>query len=111
MSVYVFPACIEYKVLLGDVIYKEKKLEIKGGVELDLYKRIHKHMENISRDKNLILEFLNTKHRKQSEKSLLIAKEILPISDRVTHECNEIENLLPDHLWRLPTYFDMLFIR
>ena len=33
------------------------------------------------------------------------------LSEEVATYCNELEEMVPDSLWTLPKYFDMLFLR
>jgi hypothetical protein len=35
----------------------------------------------------------------------------MPISISIASVCNELEELIPNNIYRLPKYYDMLFLR
>jgi glutamine synthetase type III len=40
-----------------------------------------------------------------------IAKEIMPLVEKITAECNLLEDMTPESQWPLPSYFDLLSLR
>ena len=53
------------------------------------------------------------KHQGQDdiEYASKIAKDILPLSEKMADTVAFLEENVSEELWPLPTYFDMLFIR
>ena len=64
-----------------------------------------------STSENLRSMLQSFKNEKDLEYLKKIAYEALPQSEIIATHCNDIEDIVPDYLWRLPKYFDMLFIK
>ena len=47
----------------------------------------------------------------EEEKSLLFATKVLPLSEELSNKSNQLEEFIPDELWDLPTFLEMLFVR
>jgi glutamine synthetase len=39
------------------------------------------------------------------------AKELMPLSTHIADLCNIVEEAVPEDMWPVPKYYDMLFIR
>ena len=40
-----------------------------------------------------------------------IAKELLPLSEKIADSVNFLEDNVAEDMWPIPTYYDLLFIR
>jgi glutamine synthetase type III len=49
--------------------------------------------------------------RKAKKRSKMIADTLMPLSTEIADLCGELEEVIPEAEWTLPTYQDMLFLR
>lgn len=107
----VLPCSLEYKTKLGGVIKLQKDIGLESSVEVELYKKMNFACETLYSN---LMTFKNTiANMPEDEKvrSVEIANTIYPISEQVAKACSDIEDLVPNDLWQLPTYYEMLFLR
>jgi glutamine synthetase len=52
-------------------------------------------------------------HQKKDEELIAkkIATELMPMSVQISKICNQIEEIVPEEMWPVPKFYDMLFIR
>jgi glutamine synthetase len=108
---YVMPSIISFKSILGSVIKMQKDISFESSVETSLYKKLNYTTETLfSRVENLNngLKGLPEDGEKRSK---VIADSLMALSEEVAELCGEIEEIVPDNLWTLPKYYDMLFLR
>ncbi len=109
----VLPAAVEYKGILSDTHKKQKDAGADASLELELLKdlsNLTRMLYDQTQNMNTVLEDLH--HSKDEEKiAKKIAQEIMPQSFKIADICNQIEEIVPDELWPLPKFYDMLFIR
>jgi len=109
---HVLPAAISYKERLSTVISNQKGFGLESSVEVDLYKRLSTAMENLYAKTNSIKNGLQSLAQlKCAKKGETFARELLPLCDLISQYSNELEEIIPDDMWPLPTYYDMLFLR
>jgi len=107
----VLPSGLEYKLKLAQIITASKTTGLESSVETDLYKRINMVIENLydsSRELSRALEALEDDTEARAN---ALANNLLPLSEKVAQNCNALEEMVPDDLWKLPKYYDMLFLR
>lgn len=108
---YVLPASIEYKHKLAKLLELEDDLKQPHGVEKELFVKLSTLNNQISK---LIAELKNGMHQEfesHEQKASNIAYTMMPLSDQIAKLCGQIEEVMPDDLWKLPKYYDMLFLR
>ncbi len=108
---HVIPYVLDYKKELGTVMKLQKDLTIESSVEKAIYKKVNYATETLfTRIENLVnaLDELSDDDQKRSQ---VIAGTLMPLSEEIAELCNEIEEIIPDTLWGLPKYYDMLFLR
>ena len=108
---YVFPTALRYKKELADVIQGEQHIGLSTEGEAALYRELHQASFELHRHTKILKDKLDRLPPDPSERSHKIAEELLPTSESIANCCNEIERLVPQDLWPLPTYTDMLFLR
>lgn len=107
----VIPAVLQYKKELGDVIKLQKEIAIESSVEKSIFKKVNYATETLfTRVENLI-KGVNELPEDDKQRSHTIAETLMPLSVEIADLCNEIEEIVPDTLWPLPKYYDMLFMR
>ncbi len=109
---HVLPAALTFKEQLVNVVKGHKeigKIDSVSSRQLDrlvsLTDRLYsKHLE-------LGEKMLELPKMEETKAASTIATELMKLSESISSLCNEIEDVVPDNLWNLPTYFDMLFVR
>jgi len=107
----VIPAIMEFKLKLGEVIRLQKEISFESSVEKAIYKKLNYSTETLfNRVENLTngMDLLPEDGQKRSK---VIADTLMPLSEEIAELCNDLEEMVPDHLWPLPKYYDMLFLR
>ncbi len=108
---HVVPCALLYKNEVARVIKDQRDLKIDSRVEEDLFKKINMALESVYEDSRNLRNGLDSLPQDEELKAKKIADELMPLSEKIAHQCGVIEGLLPDRIWSLPTYFDMLFLR
>jgi glutamine synthetase len=108
---HVLPAIISFKRELGGVIKIQKEISFESSVEIGLYKKLNYSTETLYNRVENLQNGLKELPEDDQKKSKIIAGTLMPLSEEVAILCGEIEEMVPDHLWTLPKYYDMLFLR
>ncbi|OFZ14485.1 MAG: hypothetical protein A2X86_15770 [Bdellovibrionales bacterium GWA2_49_15] len=112
ISHQVIPSGIAYKEQLSTVIRNQKEIGLESSVEVEIYKNLSAAMENLfGKARSLKTSLDATASVQHHKKGEVFARELMPLSESVSQYSNELEDLIPDALWPLPKYYDMLFIR
>lgn len=108
----VIPATVEYKNLLSETLREQKDLGIHAQVELELLKILNEvSIKLVAKVDELTSKLESYSKLAPIEFATKIADELVPVSEDIAHFCNFIEDKIPDDLWGLPTYYDLLFIK
>lgn len=107
----VIPAVIDYKKRLGDVIKLQKEIAFESTVEKSIYKRLNYTTETLYNRIENLSNGLKELPEEGEKRSKVIAETLMPMSEEVAELCNQIEEMVPDDLWAIPKYYDMLFLR
>lgn len=108
----VIPAAVEYKNILARSIDAQKQAGINPEVELELLKQINDTCNTLQKSAKELASKMDTYAKlEEIEFASKIAHELLPLSEKIAAACNNIEGHIPDDLWGLPTYYDLLFIK
>ncbi|MBT6325640.1 MAG: glutamine synthetase type III [Bdellovibrionales bacterium] len=109
---HVIPSAINYKEVLSTLILNEREIGMEPLVETEILGDISDALANLySRAKSLKQEIEGLNHDEPVEVSKIIANDLMGISEEIAEYCNSIEGLVPDNLWTLPKYFDLLYIK
>jgi glutamine synthetase len=108
---HVIPTTIEYKRRLSKAIKSQQDINLESAVELELYKKISFSLDKLFANNNNLRSAVENLPEDETKRADAIASELFPLSESVAEGCSELEDLVPDELWCLPKYFDMLFIR
>ncbi len=108
---HVIPSVLDYKLQLGQVIKTQKEIGFESSVESGIYKKLNYTTETLFNR----VENLNNGIKELPEDGPKVAKVIsetlMPLSEEVATLCGEVEEIIPDDMWGLPKYYDMLFLR
>ena len=109
---YVLPSAIAYKKELMDAVLTAKGAGVEAATEKKLLRTLDLALEKLYDEctnlKNA-LEGTDLDNHVAAAKSF--AEQLLPQSENVAAVANELEELIPDNLWALPKYREMLFLR
>ncbi len=110
---FVLPSAIQYKKALLDVVTaQEKGLGMSCTVEKDLLSKVDTLMNKVFGSLGKMDAAHNAAEEKsEEERSHVYANTVLPLSEELGRACNELEELIPDELWNIPTFLEMLFVR
>ncbi len=109
------PAAVEYQTQLADSLLKLGKLE-DGKIKVSFQKELLKKVSGLIEEAQEGIESL----KKRIEKAAVLSDahdlayfycdEIKPLFSPLRKTVDELEGLVPDHLWPIPKYREMLFI-
>jgi glutamine synthetase len=108
---FVIPSALEYKKLLATLIKNQKDIGVASNFEMDAYKKVSTKVDEIHEKAVLLSKELHAEHSDHQKFAERIANEIMPVTVSMASICNELEELVPNHFYRLPKYYDMLFLR
>jgi glutamine synthetase len=108
---FVIPSALEYKKLLSKLIKNQKEIGISSNFEMEAYKKVSMKVDEIHEKSLQISKELHADHSDHQKFAERIANELMPISVSIASVCNDLEELIPNHFYRLPKYYDMLFLR
>ena len=107
----VLPATLEYKKILGKVIKQQKEIGLESSVEVELYKKLNFAVESLYASLSNLSNGCAALNGDAAKNSFEIANNVFPLSETLAVSCNEVEDLIPNDLWQLPTYYEMLLLR
>lgn len=113
---YVLPAAFNYQKLIAETV--ENLIDIgfhkdEYQVQFELLKEITFHTNEIHKNlKFMKSEWENAgKIENLGEKASYIAENITPYFDIIRKHSDTLEGIIPDDLWKLPKYRELLFIK
>lgn len=107
----VLPATFDYKQELGQIIGRQKEINLESKVEVEIYKKLNFASEKLYQEAHNLENALKSLPEDEEARAEMIAKTLMPYSVSVAESCNALEDLIPNNMWGLPKYFDMLFLR
>lgn len=107
----IVPACMEYKKELADMLTLQKNLKVESTVEMDIFKKINLFLESLYEETRNLNNLVNELPHNEANRAQMIAQTLMPVSEQIAAYCSQLEAIMPDTKWPLPTYFDMLFVR
>ena len=109
----VVPVSIDYKSKLAHGINLTKSAGGDSSVELEILKNLGNLVKDLHDQTVALSKNLENMHGKHDEETISkkIGAELMPASFKIAEICNQIEEVVPDALWPVPKFYDMLFIR
>ena len=108
---HVLPSAITYKTQLAQIIKSQKDVNLECSTELEIYKKLDFAMASLYANSHNLGEALKSIQGSEQEVADHIANDLMSQSEIIADYCNEIEKIVPNSCWSLPTYYDMLFIK
>ncbi|MAZ44498.1 MAG: glutamine synthetase type III [Legionellales bacterium] len=106
----VVPAAIAYKKQLSSSIKRANACGLDATVEERIHQKVAQALTTLVDKIDMLDELTSQLSDEIGESAQLISSKLLPLSEEVAEVCNTIESTLPESMWSLPKYYDMLFI-
>ncbi len=110
----VLPAAVQYKAQLSESVKRLKEIPgVDSSLEVDLLKDLSNLSKALYDDTRALMHSLEELHHKGDEEMMAkkIASDLMPRSFKIAEICNQLEEIVPENLWPVPKFYDMLFIR
>jgi glutamine synthetase len=107
----VLPCGLDYKAKLAGIIKDQKTIGLESSVEIEIYKRLNIVVENLFDSARQLKTAVEALSENSEAKAMEISATVMPLSKKVAAACNALEEMTPDEMWRLPKFYDMLFLR
>lgn len=104
----VIPSAIDFKLKLGAVIKNQKEIGLECLLEVELYKKLNFTLEGFSSQFNIFRNGLVALSNDETKRAETIANILFPLSEELGEYCATLEGMIPDDLWALPKYYEML---
>lgn len=104
----VIPSAIDFKLKLGTVIANQKAVGLECSVEVELYKKLNFIMESLTSQLNVFKNGMESLTHEEQKRAEAIAATLYPQSEALGELCAGLEALVPDNVWTLPKYYEML---
>ena len=109
----VLPITLKYKSEISEGIQSGKAIGADCSVEQSLLKSVSELVKNLYERTTNLSAKLDELHSSGDEQAIAfkIADDLFPLSEEIAECCNTLEDLVPDDIWTLPKYYNMLFVR
>ena len=107
----ILPCGLDYKAKLAGIIKDQKTIGLESSVEIEIYKRLNIVVENLFDSARQLKTAVEALSENSEAKAMEISTTVMPLSKKVAAACNALEEMTPDEMWRLPKFYDMLFLR
>jgi glutamine synthetase len=107
----VLPCGLDYKTKLATVIKDQNSIGLESSVELEIYKNLNVVVKDVFESAAKLKGAVESLSADSEERATQIAATIMPLTKKVASACNALEEMTPDEMWRLPKFYDMLFLR
>jgi glutamine synthetase len=108
----ILPVAIEYKSQLSAAVANQKAVGSDSSIESEMLKNLSNYTNSLYTKVNKLISSLESSHHKGEDAlSMIIGQELMPMSVEVADICNKIEEIVPEDMWPIPKFYDMLFIR
>lgn len=109
---HIVPATVEYKTILAESIRKQKDAGVDPSIEMELLRDLAELSKSLYKQTEILIGALSALHKSDEETvARKIAQDLMPQSVQISELCNRIEEIIPEEMWPLPKFYDMLFIR
>jgi glutamine synthetase len=109
----VVPSALQYKQAVAESLKASKDAAADTTVEAEILRHVSSCLKDLYADMDVLSTNLEKYKASLNEQQLAdkIAKELMPLSVKMAKTCGELEEIVPEDMWSLPTYYDLLFIK
>jgi glutamine synthetase len=111
LSTQVLPAGLRYQGELANVVAASHAVSIDCSRTSGLLSDIGKYSEGILKSLEILNDTVGLEHKDSISHALFIKDTLLPAMVKARAISDKLETLVPDDIWPLPSYTEMLFIR
>jgi len=105
------PCVYQYKKELAQLIKDLKELGSSYSSEEKTLNKVSSLLDELTSVCEKLSPYLSTQNETEEKRGIDFANVGLDLSERVITLAGELEDIIPDSNWTIPTYFDLLFIR
>jgi glutamine synthetase len=113
---HVIPAAVRYRNILIENVRATKEVFGDGfehycTSELETFKKIAEHINNVSADVELLVEARKRANRIENiaERAKVYSRDVKDMMERVRNSADNLEMLIDNEVWPLPKYRELLF--
>ena len=107
----ILPATLSYKKTLAESIKLAKDIGMSADIETKIYKELDSHMAVVVTSANKLQNALKESKLEDSQWAREIVQELLPTSVELADQCAALEVMIPDQLWPLAKFQELLFMK
>jgi glutamine synthetase len=108
----IIPATIDFKNMVANAVVSQKSAGIEPKTDIAVLTEVNKTLDSLMADKNKLVKEIEAIGEDEGiEACEKIAKELLPLSEKIADSINYLEENVAEDMWPIPTYYDLLFIR
>lgn len=107
----VLPSASEYKQTLLQTCTQAKECGMDFSYEKKKLEDLTKTVNELSLVTEQLWSATSQENHDEKKFALQMAKEFLPMLDKIAILSNQVENYLPQKYWNIPSYFELLFLR
>lgn len=107
----IIPVVMEYQAFLADGIHKIKSVGISCQVQEELIELINRKLSKMNTLNNQLRNDIENGREISGvkEKAEYFRNNVFMTMERLREVCDACESMVPDHIWRLPTYAEMMY--
>lgn len=108
----IIPCALKYKKVLATTIKAQKDVGADASVEQDILSQVSAQVKGAYHLVEELKKGLEGVHSKNPQAGAeYMSKELLDKANQLGEYCNHLEELVPEELWDIPKFYDMLFLR
>lgn len=108
---HVIPDAITYKTQILNVMEKQQALKIDNSAENNLFTKVATTLTELTTATQKLTQTMKDLTHNEEDRAQYIAKDVMPKLAECAALSNKLESLIPDNIWTLPKFYDMLFLR
>lgn len=107
----IIPAAISYKTMLAQNIKSAKDLGMEADSEMNIYQDITSKLNVVVEKSQVLHKALKNEASDDTGRARSIVEDMLPTSFEVADAVLGLELVIPDHLWPLAKFQELLFMK
>lgn len=108
----IMPAAIKFKSEIAQSVMNQTSAGVDASYDKSLLNELNTYVETLASDAKKLNSELALLHGKEDISTAdKIAKELMPLSEKIAQTIAHLESNISEEIWPLPTYYDLLFIK
>ncbi len=111
LSTQVLPAALRYQSELAGIVTASHAVSINCSRTTGRLNDISNYTEDLQKSLEALCQAVDKEHTSALAKAIFIRDVLLPEMLQSRNISDKLEAMIPDDIWPLPSYTEMLFIR